>query len=187
MNDKELASLQFHDSAVRAYIASRMTMATTYLLPIALYNAHLACECLIKSLTAQSGQVPKKDHDLHLLIQELKAVNKNKELDDKELSQILEWLNPFQELGRYGALTRPKYDPDRIDTKQVKVFGPIGEQPSAAIKQIDYAFAKLYNLSSVGNDALKQASSTSTVMGWNYPIPLPEVVYWHNDYLKPKN
>lgn len=183
MEDLELAKPAFHKSSVQSYVAARMMVATNYLAPIGFYNAHLACECMIKSLTAQAGLEPKPKHDLLFLLRELKKVNSAAELDNSELMEVLKWLNPYQELGRYGALSRAQNDPERKNDPNIKAYGVIGYQASSAIKKIDFAFQLLYSLSDSESDLIKQLQQGQTTGLWKYPIPLDEIVFFQNDYL----
>ena len=181
MDDLELAKFAFHQSSVQSYIAARMMVATNYLAPIGFYNAHLACECMIKSLTAQAGLQPKPKHDLIFLLNELKTVNDTKGLNNTELLDVLNWLNPYQELGRYGALARAQNDPGRKDDPNIKAYGVIGYQASSDIKNIDFAFQLLYSLSDSETDLIKQLQQGQTTKLWRYPIPLDEIVFFQND------
>ncbi len=185
MDDLEFAKVAFHLSSIQSYVASRMLVATNYLGPIGFYNAHLACECMIKSLTAQAGSHPEPIHDLASLINELQVVNDSPKLAESELQDIFKWLNPYQELGRYGALARAQYDPERENDSRMKAYGVIGYQASSAIKKIDYAFSALYKLSDIDDDLLKQLQLGKTTPLWKYPIPLDELVFFQNDSLKP--
>lgn len=159
-------------------------VATNYLGPIGFYNAHLACECMLKSLIAQGGIQPKPKHDLMFLLGELKATNNAPELNEQDLIKAFEWLNPYQELGRYGALARAQYDPERKDDPNLKAYGVIGYQASSAIKQIDYAFGLLYKLSDIDNSLITELQRGNTNPMWRYPIPLDEIVFFQNDSLE---
>lgn len=183
MEDLELAKVAFHQSSIQSYVAARMMVATNYLAPIGFYNAHLACECMLKSLTAQAGTQPKPKHDLMFLLDELKTVNHADVLSDEELSRVFEWLNPYQELGRYGALARAQHDPERKDEPNLKAYGVIGYQASAAIRDIDYAFGVLYELSDIGSDLITELQQGRTTKLWKYPIPLDEIVFFQNQAL----
>jgi hypothetical protein len=157
-----------------------MMVATNYLAPIGFYNAHLACECMLKSLTAQAGVEPKFGHDLMALLGELKSANSADVLNDDKLREVFEWLNPYQELGRYGALARAQHDPERKDDPNLKAYGVVGYQASAAIKDIDYAFGALYGLSDMDSDLITELRQGRTTKLWKYPIPLDEIVFFQN-------
>lgn len=183
MDDLELAKLAFHKSSIQAYIAARMMLATSHLSPIGLYNAHLACECMLKSLAAQAGQRPKPKHDLTFLFDKLTSLNASPVLREAKLLEIFKWLNPYQELGRYGALARAQFDPDRKDDQNIQAYGVMSYQPGEDIKKIDYAFALLYKLSDIEDDLVKQVARSEPTPYWVYPIPLEELLFFENDYL----
>jgi hypothetical protein len=184
MDDLELAKAAFHQSSIQSYVAARMMVATNYLGPIGFYNAHLACECMLKSLIAQAGVQPKPKHDLLFLLRELKASNNSPELDEQQLIDLFEWLNPYQELGRYGALARAQHDPERKDDPNLKAYGVIGYQASAAIKQIDYVFSLLYKLSDIDSSLITELQKGKTNPMWRYRIPLDEIVFFQNESLE---
>lgn len=183
MDDLELAKAAFHQSSIQSYVASRMMVATNYLGPIGFYNAHLACECMLKSLTAQAGVQPKPKHDLLFLLCELKVSNDADELGEPHLTEVFEWLNPYQELGRYGALARAQHDPERKDEPNLKAYGVIGYQASSAIQEIDYAFSLLYKLSDINSDLITELQKGQTNPMWRYAIPLDEIVFSQNESL----
>lgn len=181
MDDIELAKAAFHQSSIQAYIASRMMVATNYLAPIGFYNAHLACECMLKSLLAQSRVRAKPTHDLLHLHDELKKVNNAAVLGKSELMEVLLWLNPYQELGRYGALARAQYEPERVNEPNLKAYGVMVYQAATSIKQIDYAFGQLYKLSEIDNDLLENLQQGKNIPLWKYPITLDEVLFTQNN------
>jgi len=184
MEDMELSSKVFYEQAVQAYIASRMLLATTTLFAVGIYNAHLACECLLKSLTAQAGTQPVQKHDLHLLNANLKAVTNDDELDGERYKKVLTWLNPYQELGRYGALAKPQNDPNIVVSGLVQLRGAVASQPRHDIEEIDYVFALLRTKSTVTNDIVSKIIRGEAVSGWNFPISIEEVVLAQNSYIK---
>ena len=183
MNDLELAQVSFHQNSIQSYVAARMMVATNYLAPIGFYNAHLACECILKSLTAQAGVEPKFGHDLMFLLGELKTASSAEVLNDNKLTEVFEWLNPYQELGRYGALARAQHDPERKDDPNLKAYGVISYQASTAIRDIDYAFGVLYGLSGSDSDLITELQHGQTTKLWKYPIPLDEIVFFQNQAL----
>jgi len=184
MDDLELSANVFHEQAVQAYISSRMLLATTSLFPMGLYNAHLACECMMKSLTAQAGRQPAQKHDLILLNANLHELINDNDLLKQEHIRILTWLNLYQELGRYGALARPQNDPDRGTLGLMQVRGAVSSQPSSDIKDIDLEFSQLRNKSSISNDMISKIIAGETVRGWNFPVPVDEVVLAENEYIQ---
>jgi HEPN domain-containing protein len=180
MDDElKLAVLVFQDSAIKSYLASRLLISSTYLAPIGLYNAHLALECLLKSLIAQKNSKPRFTHDLLLLLDDLKKLNDDEALTENRLQQEFERLNPYQELGRYGALAQPKNDPLRKDDGNIQVRGAISYQPSSDIIEIDYAVSTLLSLRSNDSPLLSELGTRQ----WNLPIPLEEVLLAQNDFI----
>lgn len=184
MDDLELSANVFHEQAIQAYISSRILLSTTTLFPVGLYNAHLACECMLKSLTAQSGTQPAFEHNLLKLNATLKVVTNDDTLDEQRYLQILSWLNPYQELGRYGALSRPQNDPNRVDAGPIKVRGAVASQPSHDIKEIDFMFTFLRSKSLITNDIVSKIIKGQVVNGWNFPVSVEEAVLAQNDYIK---
>jgi hypothetical protein len=183
MDDMELSANVFHEQAVKAYISSRLLVSTTYLAPVGLYSAHLACECLLKALTAQAGTQPATKHDLLVLNANLEAVTGNK-LGDARYLRVVAWLNPYQELGRYGALARPQHDPNRKDTGPLLVRGAVSSQPSQDIKDIDYVFDLLRGKLNVLDDVIGRIEKSQPVQGWDFPVPIEEAVLAQNDFIK---
>jgi HEPN domain-containing protein len=177
MDNNELSLKVFHERAVQSYIAARLMLATNILSPIGLYNAHLACECMLKSLISQSGSTPRTIHNLAQLLEDLKRIAHQEVLDDDDLLEILNWLNPYQELGRYGALARPANDPGRIDTPAMQVRAAISYQPSEDIKKIDSVFFKLRSLAVDQDDLITKTANGTTDPRWVYPIPLNEIIF----------
>lgn len=184
MDDLELSANVFQEQAVQAYVSSRMLLATTSLFPVGLYNAHLACECMLKSLTAQSGSQPVQKHDLLLLNTNLQTATNDADLMDQEYIRILTWLNPYQELGRYGALARPQNDLERVTSGPIQVRGAVSSQPSHDIKDIDRMFSLLRSKSSVANDMISKIVNGEVVSGWNFPVAVEEVVLAQNEYIQ---
>ncbi len=182
MDDLELSANVFHEQAVQAYVSSRMLLATTSLFPVGLYSAHLACECMLKSLTAQSGSHPVQKHDLLMLNTNLQIAINDNDLLGQEYIRILTWLNPYSELGRYGALARPQNDPDRVISGPVQVRGAVSSQPSGDMKDIDFVFTLLRSISTVENDIISKIVAGKTVRGWNSSVSIEEVVLAHNKY-----
>jgi hypothetical protein len=183
VDDLELSSSVFHTQAVQAYLSSRMLLSTTTLFPVGLYNAQLACECILKALTAQADVQPVLKHDLLLLNANLKQATDDDELSIERYVQILTCLDPYQELGRYGALARAQNDPDRVSDGSVQVRGAVSTQPSYDIKEIDYVFNLLRNKSTEMNDIISKVVGGLPVNGWNFPVSVEEVVLAQNDYL----
>jgi len=183
MDDVELSVNAFHEKAVQSYIASRLLISTSYLFPVGYYNAHLACECMLKSLTAQAGSQPVVKHDLLLLSSNLQALTNDSDFSLERYMSVLSWLNPYQELGRYGALARPQNDPDRSTEGPLQLRGAVASQPSHDIREIDYVFSLLRSKSSQSNDIISKILRSETVSGWNYPITIEEVVLAQNDYI----
>ncbi len=184
MDELELTAKVFHTQAVQAYISSRMLLSTTTLFPVGLYNAHLACECILKSLTAQAGTQPALKHDLLVLNTALSAISNDDELDSSRYIEALNWLNPYQELGRYGALARPQNDPQRVTTGPILVRGAVASQPSHDIKEVDYVFSSLREKSTEINDIINKITKGEEINGWNFPVSVEEVVLAQNEYIK---
>ena len=188
MDDLELSQKAFYDSGVKAYITSRLLLASNYLAPVGLYNAHLAVECLLKSLIAQTEHKPPLKHDLIVLNQKLYSVTKDADLTAVSHIEALKHLNPFQELGRYGSLAREQFDPDRIDTPGFKAFGVMTYQPSSEIKRIDKLFSALRSKAEVDYDPVAQIitdqQESFICQQWKLPIPIQEVLLHQNDSLK---
>lgn len=185
MDDLELTARVFHEQAVQAYISSRMLIATTTLFPVGLYNAHLACECMLKSIIAQAGSQPIKEHDLLALNTKLKSIRDENKLSEKRYISVLNRLNPYQELGRYGALASPQNDPQRISDGPIRVRGLVSSQPSCDIEEIDFAFALLRSKSKHTNDIIDKVLIGEAVRGWNYPISIEDIVLANNNYFVP--
>lgn len=170
---------------MRAYIAARMMIASNYLEPVGLYNAHLACECMMKALIAQSGNRPSTaTHNLEELMKSLRELNDDETLQSTDLDEIIEWLNPFQELGRYGALSRSKNDPNRKDGPNMFARGAVTWNPAIDIRSVDRIVSILRQLSSeAANDDIANIDTCFAMHSWNLPIGLLEVLYSENDYL----
>lgn len=178
-NDLEFTANVFQESAIKSYLASRLLVSSNYLAPIGLYNAHLAIECLLKSLISQKKVKPRFSHDLLVLLEDIKKANKDKTLDESRLKQAFERLNPYQELGRYGALAQAKNDPFRKDDGNIQVQGVIDYQPSYDIREIDYAVSTLLSLSTNNSPLLSEIGKRQ----WNLPIPFEEVLLAENDFI----
>jgi len=178
-NDQNFNAKVFQESAIKSYLASRLLISTTYLAPIGLYNAHLAVECLLKSLIAQKGVKPRLTHDLVKLLDDLKELNDHEALQEARLKDFGKRLNPYQELGRYGALAQAKNDPDRKDGGNLQVRGAMTYQPSSDIKDVDYAVSTLLSLSEDNTPLLTVIAQRQ----WNLPISIKEVLLTQNEFI----
>lgn len=183
MNDLALSVIVFHESAVKSYIASRLLVSTGYLAPIGFYNAHLAMECILKSVIAEHGCEPRKIHNLVELLHDLDTALGVGSLNDAKIEETLVWLNPYQELGRYGALAREAFDPDRTKNNIIEVRGVIAYQASSDIERIDYTFSKLRSLSD-NTDVIDNVINKKHIQQWNLPISIEDVITTQNNYLK---
>lgn len=151
--------------------------------PVGLYHAHLACECMLKALIAEVGSKPTKGHNLSDFSTNLYELTHDPDLLAREFINTLAWLNPYQELGRYGPLTMPANDTHRVSKKSIQVRGFVSSQPSLDITKIDYVFALLRNKSATSKDLIDYAIENGTVPGWNFPISLKEVLITENKYI----
>lgn len=182
--------MQFYQSSVKAYLACRMLLCTAYLSGVALYNAHLSIECLLKSLTAKHSVQPAFEHDLTNLNKKLIDLTSDPDLKDESFLEYLSELNPYQELGRYGALSRPANDPGRVDTPELKAFGVTLIQPSSEIRLLDRYFKMLHDKLNPNNDPIELIiegrKDTTMSHDWKLPMDVQSVLLTNNESFNKK-
>lgn len=184
MVEHKLEIESFYQSASESYLTSRVLIASIYLAPIGLYHAHLTLECMLKGMLAEHNIPLEKTHDLTELVEKLEKVHGDSELFDQQLLNTIEWLNPYQELGRYGAMSRAMYDPQRRENKNFQVKGVRVTNPLEDIRKIDSAVKRIDD-SSEYSGIERRCTSDRGRAQWNLPFTLDDAFYSDNESFQP--